>query len=205
MSGPGSAATYATGNSRTPSRGNSRVTSKQTSQSGNVQYPAPQYDDSLRNQYTAAPVPAQDPDRSQQYLPNQGYATSDVVDQSQGPNPVYTQPGFSSGKTDTAIQLGAYPQGMAAENPAYGMPSPSGYGQQQQGPYPPVQYGGNPQQQGYTQGQQGPLGQGAQQPHSHVQYPAVLYDQQHQNYAEHDPHTMVRPSSISAPEFRGSS
>ncbi len=162
---------------------------------GNSQYPVPEYD-GLRNQYTAAPGPIQEPDRNQALnnAPNQGYATSDVVDQSQGPNPGYEQSGVNSGKTSSAIQLGAYPQGLAAENPAYGMPNPSGYGQQQQNAaYPPVQYGGYPQQQGGAQ--QGPLGQGAQQPHSHVQYPAVLYDQQHQNYAQHDPHTMVRASA----------
>ena len=195
MAGSASGASYATGHSRTPSRGNSRVTSRQTSQNGTSQYPAPQYDDTLRTQYSAAPAPVEDLNRHQEVPANQGYATSDVVDQSQGPNSGYNLPGSNSDKSSSAIQLGAYPQGMATENPAYGTANPVAYGQPQQGPYPPVQYGGHPQQQGYTQGslQQGPLGQGAQQPNSHVQYPAVLYDQQHPNYAKHDPHTMVRP------------
>ena len=142
---------------------------------GNSQYPAPQYgvQDSHYNQ---APQPVEGPDRYQQYS-HQGYATSDPVDQSQGPT--YGQQGTQSSKADPAIQLGAYPAGMAAANPAYGMPNPA---------YPNVTHGGPQQGQGY---EQGPLGQGAQQPHSHVQYPAVLYDQQHQNYADHDPHTMV--------------
>lgn len=163
---------------------------------GNSHYPVPQYG-SQDNRYNLAPQPVQEPDRIQQYSPaHQGYATSDTVDQAQGPYLPSGQQVFPSGKTDPAIQLGAYPQGMTGANPAYGMPNPSGYGQQQQGAaYPNVTYGGPQQgqgneQQGYPQ--QGPLGQGAQQPHSHVQYPAVLYDQQHQNYAQHDPHTMVR-------------
>lgn len=154
---------------------------------GNSQYPAPQYM-AQDNQYSQAPQPVQGPDRNQQYPPsNQGYATSDPVGQSQGPG--YGQPGLQSNKTDPAIQMGAYPAGMAAANPAYGMPNPAGYGGQNPA-YPNVTYGGPQQGQGYEQ--QGPLGQGAQLPHSHVQYPAVLYDQQHQNYADHDPHTMVR-------------
>ena len=161
---------------------------------GNSQYPAPQYG-VQDNQYNLAPQPVEGPNRNQQYHPShQGYATSDPVDQSQGP--AYGQQGFQPNKADPAIQLGAYPAGMAAANPAYGMPNPAGHGQQQQNPaYPNVTYGG---QQGQGYDQQGPLGQGAQQPHSHVQYPAVLYDQQHQNYAEHDPHTMVTLQHISA-------
>lgn len=160
---------------------------------GNSQYPVPQYG-IQGDQYSTAPQPVQEPDRNQQYHPtNQAYATSDTVDQSQAANPAYAQQGLQSGKTNPAIQLGAYPQGSPAANPAYGMPSPSGYGQQNPA-YPNVSYGGPQQEQGNEQQgypQQGPLGQGAQQPHSHVQYPAVLYDQQHQNYAQHDPHTMV--------------
>lgn len=153
---------------------------------GNSQYPAPQYR-AHDSQYNQAPQPVQGLDRNQQYPPsNQGYATSDPADQSQGPG--YAQQGLQSNKADPAIQLGAYPAGMAAANPAYGMPNPTGYGGQSPA-YPNVTYGGQQQGQGYEQ--QGPLGQGAQLPHSHVQYPAVLYDQQHQNYAEHDPHTMV--------------
>ena len=157
------------------------------------QYPVPQYSNQA-NQYPYAPVPAQEPDRNLNYSPQTGYATSDPVDQSQGPQAAYpAQQEYNPGKTDSAIQLGAYPQGMAAQNPAYSMPNPA-YGQGQNPAYPPVQYGGSPPQQGHSpQGaEQGPLGQGAQLPHSHVQYPAVLYDLQHQNYAEHDPHTMVR-------------
>ena len=178
------------GNTHGTSRPNSRPASRQPSMTGNSQHPAPQYgvQDSHYNQ---APQPVEGLDRNQQYHPsNQGYATSDLVDQSQGP--AYGQQGLQSSKADPAIQLGAYPAGMAAANPAYGMPNPAGYGQQQQqhnAAYPNVTYGGPQQGQGYEQ--QGPLGQGAQQPHSHVQYPAVLYDQQHQNYADHDPHTMV--------------
>ena len=166
------------------SRGHSRSTSRQPSMTGNSQYPVPQYN----NQYNNAPAPVQEPNRNEHYAPHQGYGTSDVAGQAQGHNPGYSQPGFDSGKTGSAIQLGAYPQGTAAVNPSYGMPNPAGYGQPPQHPeYPAVRYGGPNQQQ-----QHGPLGQGAQQPHSHVQYPGVLYDQQHQNYAQHDPHTMVR-------------
>lgn len=177
------------GNTRGSSRPNSRPASRQPSMTGNSQYPAPQYG-VQDNHHNQAPQPVQGPDRNQQYHPsNQGYATSDPVDQSQGP--AYDQQGFQSSKADPAIQLGAYPAGMAAANPAYGMPDPAGYGHQQNPAYPDVTYGGPQQGQGYEQ--QGPLGQGAQQPHSHVQYPAVLYDQQHQNYADHDPHTMVKP------------
>ena len=182
MSGPGGDASYATGHSRTSNGGNSRATSRQHSMTGNNQYPAPQYGNQ-DDQYVSAPAPAQEPNRNQnfssEYAPNQGYATSDVVHESRGRNS--NQPGFSSGKTDSAIQLGAYPQGMAGGNPAYLMPSPAQYGQR---------YGESDAQQGNRP--QGPLGQGAQQPQSHVQYPAVLYNQQHQNYAQHDPHTMVR-------------
>ena len=197
---PGADSRYAAGQNQNPSmsnRGNirgssgpnSRPASRQPSMTGNSQYPAPQYrvQDSHYNQ---APQPVEGPDRNQQHHPsNQGYATSDPADQSQGP--AYGQQGLQPSKANPAIQLGAYPAGMAAANPVYGMPNPAGYGQQQQhnAAYPNVTYGGPQQGQGYEQ--QGPLGQGAQQPHSHVQYPAVLYDQQHQNYADHDPHTMV--------------
>ena len=161
---------------------------------GNL-YPAPQYG-VQDSHYHQAPQSVQEPDRNQQYHSSiQGYVTSDPVDQSQGP--AYGQQGFQTSKADPAIQLGAYPAGMAAANPAYGMPNPAGQGQQQQNlAYPNVTYGGLQQGQGYEQ--QGPLGQGAQQPHSHVQYPAVLYDQQHQNYADHDPHSMVMSQRCSS-------
>lgn len=157
---------------------------------GPPHYPAPQYN-TQGNQYNLAPQPVQAPDRNQQHPPtNQGYTTSDTVDQSQGPYPAYGhQDGYSS-KADPALQMGAYPAGMAAANPAYGMPNPAGYGQQQHNPaYPGVAYEGLQQGQGYEQ--EGPLAQGSHQPNSHVHYPAVLYDQQHQNYAQHDPHSMV--------------
>ena len=160
---------------------------------GNSQYPVPQYTNQ-GNQYPYAPVPVQEPDRNQAYAPNQAYGSSDPVEQSLGPQATGFQQGYSPGKTDSAIQLGAYPQGMTGQNPVYNMPNPA-YGQQHNPAYPPVQYGAQPSQQGYgvQESDQGPLGQGARLPHSHVQYPSVLYDLQHQNFAKHDPHTMVRP------------
>lgn len=162
------------------SRPNSRPVSRQPSRSGTNQYPAPDYGN---QPYTAVPASVPPPTRDQQYSPNnQGYATSDPVGQSQGNNADYKQ------QNPAGIQLGAYPpQGFAAGvNPAYGQQLPP--------QYPPVQYGGGGSQ------ELGPLGQymtnhdqgqGQDLAPSTVQYPAVLYDQQHSNYAQHEPHTQV--------------
>ena len=160
------------------SRPNSRPVSRQPSRSGTNQYPAPDYGN---QPYTAVPTTVPSPSRDQQYNPNNpGYATSDPVDRSQGNNADYKQQNTNSG-----IQLGAYPPGVAAGvNPAYGQQHPS--------QYPHVQYGGGGSQ------DMGPLGQymthhdQGQGAHPPIQYPAVLYDQHHGNYAQHEPHTQVR-------------
>lgn len=154
------------------SRPNSRPVSRQPSRSGTNQYPAPDYGN---QPYTAVPSTVPAPTREQQYTPNIPYATSDPVDQSQGNTADYKQQ-----NTNNGIQLGAYPpqSTTAGVNPAYGQQ------------YPPVQYGGGGSQ------ELGPLGQymthhDQGQAPPRVQYPAVLYDQHHNNYAEHAPHTQV--------------
>lgn len=166
------------------SRPNSRPVSRQPSRSGNNQYPTPQYDNQSHN-YTAVPAAVPEPSRDQPQTPyNPGYSTSDPVDQSQGYSTDYKQQNASAG-----IQLGAYPQNYAAgSNPAYGQQYPP--------QYPPVQYGGGGSQElgplGQYMTQHDQQGQGLAPPT--VQYPAVLYDQQHSNYAQHEPHTQVRLS-----------